>query len=67
MLTLNVNNSTSTKVYNSDTMITNPDIEMGLDFMKLQHTDETVQNTNQQLQKGYISLFVKIMNYLKGE
>jgi hypothetical protein len=48
-------------------MITNPDIEMGLDFMKLQHTDETVQNTNQQLQKGYISLFVKIMNYLKGE
>ena len=54
--------NSSNKIYNSDTMIQEPDIEMGLDLIKLKNLQQSYLKN--QKEKQNISILSKILIFL---
>ena len=56
----------SNKIYNSD--LQEPDIEMGLDFIKLHKSQQSQQSylkNQEEKEKENMSIFSKILNFLR--
>ena len=63
MLSLKNNYTSNSKIHNSDTQCLDPDIEMGLDFIKLQKKQES-ERTQEEKEKENMSVLSKILNYI---
>ena len=67
MLSLKNNYTSNSKIHNSDTQCLDPDIEMGLDFIKLQkkqQSERTHKEEEEEKEKENMSVLSKILNYI---